>query len=154
MISNNSRYYGTVFASMVDSYNGSLGIRKLLDNKLGFYILNDKLPILLKYSTKRTNPWSFSFDMEGLLQVESLFNKYEQCLIIFVCGIDGIISLNYSEFTQIIIMETNSSKRIGISIKLKKMYSVLGSDGILKRKVSQKSLNEHLEKYLYKEASV
>jgi hypothetical protein len=50
-------------------------------------------------------------------------------------------------------METNRSKRIGISRKLKEMYSVLGSDGTLKRKVSQKSLNDNLEKYLYKGAT-
>jgi hypothetical protein len=148
MISNNSKYYGAVFVSLIDVYNGSLGIRKIVDNKSGFYILNDKLPILLKYSTKRTNPWSFSFDTEVLVQVENLFSKYRQCLIIFICGADGIISLNHTEFTEIINIETNRSKRIGISRKLKEMYSVLGSDGTLKRKVSQKSLYDNLEKYL------
>jgi hypothetical protein len=150
MISNNSKYYGAVFVSMVDFYNDSLGIRRIVDDKSGFYILNDKLPILLKYSTKRTNPWSFSFDLEVLTQIETLVNKYGQCLVILICGIDGIISLDYSEFAEIINIGSNESKRIGVSRKLKEMYSVLGSDGVLKRKVSQKSLNDNLRKYLYK----
>jgi hypothetical protein len=149
MISNNSKYYGAVFVSMIDSWSGSLSIKRIADDKSGFYIINDKLPIALKYSTKRTNPWSFSFDLEVLAQIENLFNKYEQCLIILVCGTDGIIALDYSEFTEIINIGFSGSKRIGVSRKLKEMYSVLGSDGVLKRKVSQKSLNDNLEKYLY-----
>jgi hypothetical protein len=148
MIGYNLKYYGSAFVSMIDLYEDGLTIKRIIDDKSGFYLLNDKLPILCKYSTQRTNPWSFSIKNDVLDLCRSV-DKHNECLIVLVCGIDGIISIDYSDVKNLISFNIHSEqKRIGVTRKLREMYCVTGTDGNMKNKVSQKSLIEKLNKYL------
>jgi hypothetical protein len=149
MIGYNSKYYGSAFISMIDSCQDGLTIKRIMDDKSGFYLINDKLPILCKYSTKRTNPWSFSIKSDVLDLYKSLADKYNECLIVLVCGTDGIIAIDYSDVKKIIDFNIHSKqKRIGVTRKLREMYYLTGSDGNINNKVSQKSLIEKLNKNL------
>jgi hypothetical protein len=149
MISYNSKYIGSAIISMVDSFQEGLYIKRIIDDKSGFYLLNNTLPVLFKYSTKRTNPWSFSIRKDVLDIYLSLVEFYKECLIILICGIDGVISLNYSEVCNIINIDIQSEqKRISAKRKLGEMYYISGSDGKIRNKVSQKSVTDNLQRYL------
>jgi|TergutMp193P3_1026864.scaffolds.fasta_scaffold21097_3 hypothetical protein len=152
MISYNSKYIGSAIISMIDSFQDGLYIKRIIDDKSGFYLLNNTLPILCKYSTKRTNPWSFSIRKDVLDIYFSLVKLYKECLIILICGIDGIISLDYSEVCNIININIPSEqKRISATRKLGEMYYISGSDGNLKNKVAQKSVADNLQRHLFLE---
>jgi len=139
---------------MIDSFQDGLYIKRIIDDKSGFYLLNNTLPVLCKYSTKRINPWSFSIKKDVLDIYFSLVKVYKECLIILICGIDGIISLDYSEVCNIININIPSEqKRISATRKLGEMYYISGSDGNLKNKVAQKSVVENLQRHLFLEAA-
>jgi len=153
MIAYNSKYIGSAIISIIDSFNEGINIKRIFNDKSGFYLINKKIPILCKYSTKRTNPWSFSINKDIIAIYLSLVTKYKECLIILICGIDGIISLKYSDVCQIINFDLiEKPKRITATRKLGKMYFISGSDGNMKNKVSQKSIIDNLEKKLFSES--
>ena len=147
MIAYNSKYIGSAIISIIDSFNEGIKIKRIIDDKSGFYLLNEKIPILCKYSKKRISPWSFSINKENLDIYLSLVEKYKYCFIILICGIDGIISLEYSDVCQIINFDLiEKQKRISATRRLGKMYFISGSDGKLKNKVSQRSIIDNLGK--------
>jgi hypothetical protein len=149
MISYNSKYIGSAIVSMIDSCHDGLYIKRIVDDKSGFYLINNKLPILCKYSTKRTNPWSFSFKSDVLGIYLSLKQRYNVCLIILVCGIDGILALDSFQVQEIIdLKKPSDQKRISVTRKLRKMYYISGSDGTMKNKISQSSVIDILKKYI------
>jgi hypothetical protein len=155
MIGYNTRYIGSAIISMIDSYPDGLNIKRIIDDKSGFYLINNKLPVLCKYSTKRTNPWSFSLKKDVLEIYLSMLQQYQDCLIILICGIDGIIAINSLEAKKIInFSELTEQKRISISRKLREMYYISGSDGCLNNKISQKSIAENLQKYFAVEDNI
>jgi hypothetical protein len=149
MISYNSKYIGAAIVSMIDSSQDGLCIKSIIDDKSGFYLINNILPILCKYSTKRTNPWAFSFKKDILEVYLSLIQQYNECLFVLICGIDGIIALDSSQIQSIInLNDSSNQKRISVARKLGEMYYVSGNDGFIKNKISQKSIVENLQKYL------
>ena len=150
MINDNTKYIGSAIVSMIDSYDeDGIFIRRIVDDKSGFYLINDKLPILCKYSTKRTNPWSFTLTKEITDRYISLVKQYNECLLVLICGTDGIVSLDYLDVCQVINFDLEEEqKRISASRKHKEMYAVSGSDGSMKHKISQKSIGEKLNKIL------
>jgi hypothetical protein len=151
MISDNSKYYGAAFVMMIDACKDGLNIKRIYNDKAGFYLIDNKLPLLFKYSSKRVSPWSFSFDPDTIQRYQSLADTFEECLIVLVCGPDGIMALDYSEIKGLISFDTsNERKRIGIARRLKEMYYVTATDGNMKIKISQKSLLENLQRYLHK----
>jgi len=150
MIAYNSKYIGSAIISIIDSFNEGIKIKRIVDEKSGFYLLNEKIPILCKYSKKRTNPWTFTINKNVLDIYISLVKEYNECFIVLICGIDGIISLEYSDVSKIIKFDYfKKQKRISATRKLGKMYLISGSDGKLKNKVSQKSIIENLGKKLF-----
>jgi len=150
MIAYNSKYIGSAIITIIDSFTEGISIKRIVDDKSGFYLLNEKIPILCKYSKKRTNPWSFSINKDVLDIYLSLVKKYKECFIILICGIDGIISLEYSDVCKIINFDLiEKQKRISATRKLGKMYFISGSDGRLKNKVAQRSITDNLGKKLF-----
>lgn len=151
MIRYNTKYIGSAIISMIDSFDDGLTIKRIIDNKSGFYLINNKLPILCKYSKKRTNPWSFSISKNVLKIYLTLLRKYKECIIILICGIDGFISLRHSDLYKIVnFINAGKQKRISITRKLREMYYVSGSDGELKNKIAQKSIIENIKRSLYR----
>jgi len=150
MIAYYSKYIGSAIVSIIDSFDEGIKIKRIVDDKSGFYLLNGKIPILCRYTKKRTNPWTFSINKEILDIYLSLVNKYKECIIILICGIDGIISLEYSDICQIINFEIiEKQKRISVTRKLGEMYYISGSNGSMKNKVSQGSIIDNLKKKLF-----
>jgi len=150
MIAYNSKYIGSAIISIIDSFDEGVRIKRIIDDKSGFYLLNEKVPILCKYSKKRVSPWSFSINKDNLDIYLSLVEKYKDCFLILICGIDGIISLEYSDVCKIINFDLiEKQKRISATRKLGKMYFISGSNGKLKNKVSQRSIIENIGKKLF-----
>ncbi len=145
MIRDSSRYYGAVITRIVDHWGGSVSVRKMFDDYAGFYLLNSKLPIFIKYSTQRRGPWTFTFNREHQKRQQALFEVLDECLTVFVCGKDGIAALKHIDIRQILDEHFEDQESVTIRRRHNEMYKVRGRDGVLEKKVSRNSLIELLQ---------
>lgn len=93
MITNNARYLGQALSCLVNNWGDPVAIQRASDGISGFYVLNDKVPMLIKYTTKRHSLWSFTFNRPHQLQQQAYHDRFGECLVVFVCGRDGIVAL-------------------------------------------------------------
>jgi|SRR3989344_2906742 len=121
-------YHGAAIISLLENENLSAKKR----GSLG-YVVNDRVFVFLKYTTKARSPWRFSFDQEDVDRCLKMALEYKVVILGLVCGGDGICALSLEE-TQYLL----NTKPGWISVKRKhnKSYGVAGSVSELKRKVS------------------
>ena len=129
-------YYGAVFFRLIGS-----GIVKSMEplnryKSKGIYLLNKIIPIYIKYSTKRLSPWSFSLSREHQDDFMRLKKEYGTAFMIFVCGIDGICSIEFDEFKNILDHVHEEVEWVRIARSKKESYRIKGKDGELKHKIS------------------
>lgn len=108
-----------------------------------FFFFNDRLAVLLKYSTKNRSPWGFTFtaDEQKLLQARA---GDTDTAIGLICGADGIAAFGYEAYLHV------AAPRPGaIHVSCRRLhgehYEVAGPDGILKRKVAPSSWQKLFE---------
>lgn len=145
MISDADRYYGAVLSTVVDSFGVPVCICNVSTDVAGFYLINDSLPLYIKYATSRKGPWTFTFQKRHQELLESFYVKYSECIIAFVCGKDGIAALIHSDLRKILDTSFEEQEAVTIRRKRNEMYRVKGRDGILERKLSRNSLDEILK---------
>lgn len=109
-----------------------------------FYILNGRVAVLLKYSTKGRSPWGFSVSENEQTQLKKRALKTETAIGL-ICGSDGVVALSYQLFTSI------ASPRSG-AIHLAcyrdhgEHYEVSGPDGKLRKKIAPSSWQKILDR--------
>ena len=99
------------------------------------YVINDKVGIFVKHSSKRMSPWGFSFNKTHQDEILEMKNKLEQVFILLVCFDDGIVTLNFDELKKVLDDIHRAVEWIRVSRNPREKYSVSGSDGILKFKI-------------------
>lgn len=108
-----------------------------------FFILNDQLYVLLKYSTKGRSPWGFTFtvDEQVCLRRRSLT---AEIAIGLVCGADGVVALRYGAYSTV-ATPRNTPIHISCYRRHGEHYEVNGPDGTLGRKIAPLSWRKILE---------
>jgi hypothetical protein len=144
MITDSARYYGAVFAYIIDRWQGSVAIRKAYEDAIGFYLINERIPIYIKYSTNRKSPWTFNFQKEQQCRQQCLKDMMMECVVCFVCGKDGIVALRHADFRSILDENFENQGAVTIRRRHNTMYDIKGRDGELNRKMSRNSLAEIL----------
>lgn len=144
MISDTAKFHGVILLTLIENISSGLTIRKLNTEINGIYLINNKIPLYAKYASKRTSPWSFTFHYTHLQQYYDLAIEYGDCLMVLVCGSDGIVTLGKSDMKKLVKLDHDIHKRITVTRRLKQMYSVSGSDGDIEKKFSSKSLLEYV----------
>jgi len=122
-------------------YHGAAIIRLLEDergfsvSKKGFlgYVVNEKIFVFLKYTTKARTPWRFSFDQEDVDRCFRMSLEHEDVVLGLICGGDGVCALKWEEAKMLldgkpgwICVKRNHNER----------YGVTGSASELDRKVA------------------
>ena len=99
-----------------------------------FFLLNEHLLVLLKYSTKGRSPWGFTFtrDEQEILQERA---SRRGIVIGLVCGADGVAALPYDAFLSV-AAPRKSSVHIACYRQLNEHYKVNGPDGTMAGKVA------------------
>jgi hypothetical protein len=99
-----------------------------------FFLLNDHLLVLLKYSTKGRSPWGFTFtrDEQGVLQERA---SRLRVVIGLVCGPDGVAALPYDAFLSV-AAPRESAVHISCYRQFNEHYEVNGPDGTVAGKVA------------------
>jgi len=134
--------YGAVFSKIINS--GAVNIRKYEHNNSSF-IINNKIGIYNKYSTKRISPWTFTFINAHIDEIKIMNDEFEFIYIILICCENGICCLNYKEYCTVLSVENRiSPKTITARRKKGEKYTVSGSDGKLKYKIGNSDFPEKI----------
>lgn len=97
------------------------------------FVVNKRILVLLKYSTRGRSPWGFTFtaDEQKLLRRKS---AKAEIIIGLVCGTDGVAAFSYEDYLAI-APHGKSSLHIACYRPHHKHYEVWGPEGPLNGKV-------------------
>jgi hypothetical protein len=154
MLPDYGRYYGSALTQIVDQHGKAIAIEKLSTGVQGFYLLNGKAPLYIKFSRSRKGPWSFNFRRDHQIQYRQLVEAYGDCITALVCGKDGIVALHDAQIHQILDDYLDEQENVSVRRKLNHMYSVTGSNGELPEKISRDSLMSLLDIFLEGRAGI
>lgn len=99
-----------------------------------FFLFNDELAVLLKYSTKGRSPWGFTFTPEEQLLLQGNALKAKTAIGL-VCGADGVVGISYAEYARIAVPR-KTALRVSCYRDHGEHYKISGPDGVLDRKVA------------------
>jgi hypothetical protein len=108
-----------------------------------FFILNDRVLALLKYSTRGRSPWGFTFmAYEQVLLAQKASQL--KTIIALICGSDGVAAFTYDAYVSVAATR-QSAVHIACYRQHGEHYEVNGPDGKLKGKVSPSDWRRILE---------
>lgn len=116
-------------------------------DQLTKYVVSNNVPLHIKYSSKRMQPWRFTFLKEQQNELQGMFEAHGKACLALVCGRDGVVVITYQELKQILDDQHDDKEWISVQRGKREMYGVHGSNGELAFKVG---MNEGLEKLLTK----
>lgn len=148
MIRDRERYAGCVFLRLIDNWESSICFQQLQERGVGFYLVAGALPLFMKYAKARRGPWTFTFQPDHLASYCGVADEYGECITAFVCGTDGIAAVDRSQFGQLVDTESAVQESIVIRRRLKEMYGIKGSKGVLDGKVARYSLLDAIRRHL------
>jgi len=139
MIRDYQRYCGSALSILIDNWKGPINIRRAFADRNGYYLLNEKLPLAVKFSRSRKGPWSFNYQREHQLLYNELVRVFGNCITAYVCGTDGVVAVEHNQLRQFLDEVFEEQENVSIKRKLKQMYSIRGRDGTLDQKVARDS---------------
>jgi hypothetical protein len=121
-------YHGAAIVSLLEE-NEDISVKK--KGVLG-YVINNRVFVFLKYTTKARSPWRFSFDQEDIDRCLKMASEHTEIVLGLICGGDGICALKWEEVESLL-----DTKPGWISAKRKhnESYGVAGSISKLKGKI-------------------
>ena len=128
-------FHGAVFARIIHGKNTLINIENYPSPDNASYILNNKIGIYIKYSSKRMSPWRFSFLKEHQNKILEMKNRLEEVYIVFVCNDDGIACLNYKELKEVLDSQYEPVEWVSIARGPREKYEIKGHDGKLHFKI-------------------
>ena len=141
-------YHGVVFSKLIHDLQATISIKPYLATSNASYVLNEKVGIYIKYSSKRLTPWQFSFKKEHQDEIKCMANSLNKVFLLLVCGRDGVLTLSYEELKT--ILDENHGQMEWIrAIRFKNQeYSVNGSDGELNYKIGKSDFAKKIATFL------
>lgn len=148
MIPDTARYHGSFFSLLFDKVEGAVSVQKIAELGSGFFILNDKFPLYLKFSSRRNGPWTFNFFRSHQESVEMLFRQHGECFICLICGKDGVVGLSVDEMRQILDQEFEEQEAVSVSRKINTMYVIKGRNGTLPNRIGRGTIFSKIQEAL------
>ncbi|RYD85328.1 MAG: hypothetical protein EOP84_02855 [Verrucomicrobiaceae bacterium] len=138
MISDATYHQGAVLAMLADRIDPGLHVRRIAKQLSGFYLIGDRLPVLIKFSRNRRGPWSFTFTGEQQLAQVDLAGQYGNLVVCLVCGTDGVAGVDFRDFRKLLDENVEmQGESVSVRRGLNEMYALRGKDGELDRKISR-----------------
>lgn len=139
MIRDYQKYFGSALTLLVDNWEGPIQIRKIINGRNGYYLIEEKLPLAIKYSRSRKGPWSFTYHREHQVLYYDLISTYGNCVTAYICGADGVVAVEHNQLRMFLNEIFEEQESVSIRRKLNHMYSIRGRDGNLDNKVARDS---------------
>lgn len=100
------------------------------------FMINEKVGLYIKYSTKKISPWRFSFTREHQEEMKIMRDLLENIYLILICGKDGIACIEYEELKQVLDEYYEEVEWVSASRLKREQYSIKGSNGKLDFKIA------------------
>lgn len=98
-----------------------------------FFIVNDRIHVFFKHSTKGRSPWGFTFMPEEQI-VLSKESRSVRIVLGLICGSDGVAGVEYSQYLQI-AQQRSTALWVACARLHGQQYEISGPDGKLGRKI-------------------
>lgn len=137
MIKEYEFYHGVIFTKLIHFSTSKVSLRRYDTSGNASYVLNEKIGIYIKHSTKRITPWRFSFSKIHQDEILDMKNKLGKVFLVLVCGDDGIVTISFDDLKLLLNDTHGGVEWISAARNRNKEYTVNGSDGSLVRKVGK-----------------
>ena len=135
MIPEYKLYHGAVLAELVHSYPNAVSIDELVEEgRLTSYVLDNRIGLQIKHSSKRLNPWQFTFTPANYREIGFLQISHRNSFIVLVCHTDGMVCLTADEVISLLAFGESAQGWIRVSRRRNEWYSVSGGAAELPRK--------------------
>jgi hypothetical protein len=143
-INSSEKYYGAAILRLIKSLGDSIPNANFSistgDSKSSFTIKGNipktlgkgsfaSCGLFIKISNKRLSPWRYNFIKEHQDEILELKKQHTEVFICFICGDDGIASINFTQLKDILDDHHEDQEWVSISRKLKENYRLKGNDG-------------------------
>ncbi|MFA6077289.1 MAG: hypothetical protein WC735_04420 [Candidatus Paceibacterota bacterium] len=135
-------FHGVIFSKILHASQKQISIKPFPTSDNASYVLNDKVGIYIKYSTKRLSPWRFSFQKRHQDEILEMQNAIGETFLLLVCNDDGVACLSFEELRQVLNESHEEVEWVSVTRTKGKMYSVKGSDGQLEFKLGKDDFSE------------
>jgi len=130
-------YHGAVLSNLLHNSGKSITVELYPSESNASYVIDKKIGIYIKHSSKRMSPWRFSFSKEHQDEILEMKNKLDEVFSLLVCGEDGIVSLSFDELKKILNETHEPVEWISITRNKNEEYAIKGTDGSLGHKISR-----------------
>jgi hypothetical protein len=129
-------YQGLVLRQLVTESELSLILRPFVrEGRINAFVINGKIGVFIKHSAKRMSPWRFTFNLDQAADLLDLETKLVQSFVVFVCGDDGLVTLNVAILHHIVSFQESEHAWVRIERKPRSQYSVAGNREVLSQKI-------------------
>ena len=98
-----------------------------------FFLFNDELLVLLKYSTRGRSPWGFTFTPDEQIVLQNKASRWN-VVIALVCGSNGVAAFDYVAFRGV-ASPRGTAIHVACYRQYREHYEVNGPDGTLNEKI-------------------
>jgi hypothetical protein len=131
-------YQGAVLRQLIVGSSLSPSFRPFVrEGRITAFVMNGRVGIYVKHSSKRMSPWRFSFTIEQAADLLDLEIKFPDSFLVFVCESDGLVTLSFSDLHAIVDFQQSNNAWLSISRPPRAQYQISGNSGELDRKVSR-----------------
>lgn len=135
MVNEFDTYHGIVFSSIIRGASRRISFETYPSVDKASYLLDDKLGLYIKYSTKRMSPWQFSFLRRHQDEIAEMKVLIGRVVLALVCRNEGIVGLTFSELKNILDEQHEENEWISVSRRPREKFVVKGTDGKLKVRI-------------------
>jgi hypothetical protein len=122
------RSHGVVLARLIRGSRNALAAVTVTSVGRSSYVVGGLVGLYVKHSTSRLTPWSFSFQRDHQLELQSLSEHCGAVFVILVCGSDGIVCISAAELARIFDSEHQPVEWVKASRRKREKYLVTSSD--------------------------
>jgi hypothetical protein len=129
-------YQGAVLRQLIIESETSLTFRPFLrEGRINAFVVNGRVGVYVKHSSKRMTPWRYSFNLEQAADLLDLERRYSDTFIVFVCETDGLVTLDCGKLHEIVDFQETNNAWVRIDRPPRNQYEVSGNKSDLARKV-------------------
>lgn len=130
-------YQGIVLRQLVVNSDSFLMMRSFVnEGRINAFVLSGKVGVFIKHSAKRMSPWPYTFTLDQASDLLDLEAKYSNSFVVFVCGDDGLVTLDVASLHKIVSFKESEKAWVRIERRPRSQYGVSGNRAELPHRVA------------------
>jgi hypothetical protein len=131
-------YQGVVLRQLAVEADYSISFRPFVrQGRINAFVVNGRVGVYMKHSSKRMSPWRFSFNIEQAADLLDLEQKFPDSFVVFVCETDGLVTLSLADLHTIVDFQQSDNAWVSIARPPRTQYELAGNKGELAYKVAR-----------------